>query len=866
MNSKFQVVDKTYEHNDSSKLDIPQIQINIESYDYPKRISNDKKEFNLGKLLDNTISSNNKAVDNYSWNEDISKCNNSFNSKNYIPKVSVEAGESSISKKKSFTQKYINALKQEDASLNHLMIKSKFYKGLSEGGRSAASNSNQSYMGYLDNSIFNCLEIEGPNLNEMEMDKIKVLHSPSTERNDVFKKKMEKRSPKRNSLFLPALSKQEGESNIKQEAYQNQDLLAHNVLENNLESHKINIRSSLSLDKIGIEKQFRVNDIKPYNQIFRNDNPSYSNQLDINSLSTQFDKQCNYKDNDIFNSSELDRKFLNNTENSSYGFQSYQPSQNLNSSYLQYMPSNVEVNSHYFYGNQLSEPSEFNKGFNRTPNNQYGGQSINNSVIGLGSIPYQPKSVNVRMTQLTNLLQTSKEQAGCRMLQKHIEESSEFANFVLYPQIKSHIVEISLDQFGNYLVQKLLEKLIPDHIHELSKIMIGSFKIIASSQFGTRVMQKLIEYIEINESRQLMIHALNADLVELANHSQANHVVSKILTKFPPEDIAPLNEIFIENLETIVKDKYGCCVIQKLIERSHEHIRRLIIENLLSNVSQYILDPFANYVLQLSVTYNYRNLNFQILNYVKQNFLFYSLEKFSSNVIEKALSFCSEDIRDEIIDLIQKSEEVTSKLLLDLYGNHILQKALIFANEKAKENILTYIAKYIDQLDKTTHGPKLKSRLLTSFSFLNTLLDENSTTKISFNSSVLPSKPKHSGKFNTRMFQDPQQTGNYIYHNQPSPYQIQLMKMGNPQIPQLSYHPNSYSYPNQVYQPQCYYPNLQGPYSGETMPNYQVGYNPIVYNPQVLPQQIYQQQYPYPSYEYPMYVGNHPESYYLNSK
>lgn len=859
MNSNFLVVDKACENEESPKVEMPPNLISIPVCESTK----DAAVENFRMLLDSTFSSKAKMADNYSWNEDISKCSASFNSKNYIPKISIEGGTSAVLKKKSFTQKYINTIKQEDSSLNYNMIKSKFYKEMSDGCKSVASNSNQSYMGYLDNSIFNCLEIEGPNLNDMEMDKLRILHSPSTERNVIIKRQVDKKSPinKRNSLFLPVLPKSKKEVNDCDYLSNQDSFTSLKIVEHTQEN--LNTKSESRFSPSGLQKSIPKN-------LFEAPEMTGGNLQYADNLTSQFERQCLIQDSAKFSNLEYKNPIEGN--DGFYGFHAantYQPSQNLNSSYLQYMPSTVDSGNNFYYNNQNNENTNYNPSFVKpVTQSQYPVKPALQPTTGIGGT-FQQMQGGYMINQMTNILQASKEQAGCRMLQKQIEESTEFANLILYPQIKPHIVEISIDQFGNYLIQRLFEKLLPDRINEISKIMMGSFKIVSTSQFGTRVIQKLIDYVENKETKAVIIQALKIHLILLANHSQGNHVISKILSKFGPDEIAPLNNIFLENLESIVKDKYGCCVIQKLIERSHEPFREIIITYLLNNVQKYILDPFANYVLQLSVTFNYRHLNFKILDYVKHNFLYFALEKYSSNVIEKSLSFCTDDIRNEIIDIIQKSEEVTSKLLLDLYGNHILQKALTFANEKAKEKILDCIAKYVESLDKTTHGPKLKARLLSSFSYLNTLLGVESFT----NKSQVQYPQLNKGKqfaglpnVNPKIIQEGGNFNNYIAQpNLQNQYQVQYLNYGN-QIPQLNYQPNTFGYQNQMYQPSpMYYPNMQNPYSND-LNSYKIGHNQMMYNHSLLPQQVYQN-YPYTNYEYPpMYVGNPQEGYYLNSK
>eukprot|EP00340_Litonotus_pictus_P010928 CAMPEP_0170537786 /NCGR_PEP_ID=MMETSP0209-20121228/102927_1 /TAXON_ID=665100 ORGANISM="Litonotus pictus, Strain P1" /NCGR_SAMPLE_ID=MMETSP0209 /ASSEMBLY_ACC=CAM_ASM_000301 /LENGTH=825 /DNA_ID=CAMNT_0010839361 /DNA_START=1 /DNA_END=2479 /DNA_ORIENTATION=- len=351
---------------------------------------------------------------------------------------------------------------------------------------------------------------------------------------------------------------------------------------------------------------------------------------------------------------------------------------------------------------------------------------------------------------IENVLSLSKEQLGCRKLQKILEDNKSVGSILIYPKIKNNINETIIDQFGNYLIQKLIETLSIQQIKEMVSHVARDIKAICNNQFGTRVLQKLIDYLTTREMRAEFIQALNNQiLLSIILNSQGNHVISKMISKFPSEELMPLYETFQFNLEQITKDKFGCCVIQKMIERSSPDFREKLIGGLMTNVGKYIHDPFANYVLQLSVTFNYKTLNSNIIRYVKGNFLFFALEKFSSNVIERSLSFCEDYVRDELISFIESNEEIVSKLLLDLYGNHILQKALVFASERGKERMLNIISGYLDSLDSVPHGNKLKTRLLTNYPSLGVKVNTNKTIKAS--SGNLPNNnSKINNNFNTQ--------------------------------------------------------------------------------------------------------------------
>lgn len=56
------------------------------------------------------------------------------------------------------------------------------------------------------------------------------------------------------------------------------------------------------------------------------------------------------------------------------------------------------------------------------------------------------------------VMQVAQDQNGCRFLQRKFDEGGSQAVGVVFDEIQENIVELMKDPFGNYLVQKLLDR------------------------------------------------------------------------------------------------------------------------------------------------------------------------------------------------------------------------------------------------------------------------------------------------------------------------------------------------------------------------------------------------------------------------
>ena len=52
----------------------------------------------------------------------------------------------------------------------------------------------------------------------------------------------------------------------------------------------------------------------------------------------------------------------------------------------------------------------------------------------------------------------AKDQNGCRFLQRKFDEGGAAAIGAVLPEVLEHLIELMMDPFGNYLIQKLLDR------------------------------------------------------------------------------------------------------------------------------------------------------------------------------------------------------------------------------------------------------------------------------------------------------------------------------------------------------------------------------------------------------------------------
>ena len=125
----------------------------------------------------------------------------------------------------------------------------------------------------------------------------------------------------------------------------------------------------------------------------------------------------------------------------------------------------------------------------------------------------------------------AKDQNGCRFLQRKFDEGGPIAISKVLPEVLANLIELMMDPFGNYLIQKLLDRCSEDQRLQAwrrqaatrllkrkgrltnfnSKLLWGPTQVllkaaekkelvnVALNTHGTRAVQKLIETLTTRE-------------------------------------------------------------------------------------------------------------------------------------------------------------------------------------------------------------------------------------------------------------------------------------------------------------------------------------------------------------------------------
>ena len=441
----------------------------------------------------------------------------------------------------------------------------------------------------------------------------------------------------------------------------------------------------------------------------------------------------NYFENPIYyNQNNMEQFVIQNNPIVNVNVNTSIPSQTIN-----YYPQ-INKNQNFINMFMLNQQKNSQSIFSLNENNNY--QNKKKNSISNIKINYSSLSIN---ELIKNCVEICKEQSGCRLIQKKIEEQPEIASKIIN-HLFQNILEIVNNSFGNYLIQKLFDYMNKEQFLQfLALIKIDLYQICINS-YGTRVIQKVIDYLNSDILLNTFMNILKQTIKGIIIDINGSHIILKLFTlknKFINSIL--LNEI-CDNILSIAKDKHGCCVLQKCFDKLNIEDKKIIVDNLLKNCKELISDKCGNYIIQFIISFNDENIMEFINNIVITDIENFSKQKFSSNVVEKILEKAPDKICKVLIKSL-KDENIILSILFDKFGNYVLQKSLQRADKETQKFILKIIAPHLYKLKYYSFGLKLYSRLIINYSYLGQIILEKGNIS---NNNIQNNINKYTNNFN----------------------------------------------------------------------------------------------------------------------
>ena len=494
-----------------------------------------------------------------------------------------------------------------------------------------------------------------------------------------------------------------------------------NMIGNN-NTQNLNYISGMNINctNLNINNYSGLNQIDQGNNFqSKNQNPSYyyPNKNNNNNMPFMQDYQQNNNFNN--NNNNYQNNMYNNNNYQGNNFMDQYNGMNNNNNYYN-IPNNMEqgysfssnndnnINNYVFSMRNIDSSNK--KDYSKKGSNNYPQNDKRKKIKKLENSMYMNKPLSF-LAQ--NIIVLGKDQSACRYIQKLISENPTETLRIFYGPICDNILQLINDQFGNYLIQKILTYLNEDQLINILKLISFQFFEICCNNHGTRVLQKFMDYSKTPKVVNSFYHLLKPLIAPLLKELKGTFIVQKF-AKVYPDYQDEINEIIIQNSPDLSTHRHGCCVIQNYLELKDPVMTPRLLDKLIEKCLLLIVDQFGNYVIQTILLMGIKKYGNKLAENIAQNIVYYAKHKYSSNVVEKCFDYCDGIYLYNLMMNVQRKENLR-ELILDEHGNYVVQKVLLLSDSKTKVAMLKLIVPLFDQLKARSYGERVINKLYATY-------------------------------------------------------------------------------------------------------------------------------------------------------
>ena len=352
-----------------------------------------------------------------------------------------------------------------------------------------------------------------------------------------------------------------------------------------------------------------------------------------------------------------------------------------------------------------------------TPSNSRGpsprsSPTPNDVIATLYAAPQRPPLDEL----LGNVRRLSRDQVGCRLLQQALDEEGPLAATMILEEGLSFWGEAMVDPFGNYLFQKILEKITPSERVILVRSVSTRLVNASLNLHGTRSVQKVVELCASDEpimvaknkkhssssetidhpetAASILTRSLTPAAARLCIDSHGNHVIQRILLKLPQEHSHFVFEAVAASVGDVARHRHGCCVIQRCLDSPPSDARSHLVDRIVEKALELMQDAYGNYVVQYVLDVCGDKDVHVVCESVVGRVNSLAIQKFSSNVVEKCLERCTDKVREQYLDELSDPDRIR-ELMMDPFGNYVIQRALSVATHAQATRLVDAIRPHL---------------------------------------------------------------------------------------------------------------------------------------------------------------------------
>lgn len=234
------------------------------------------------------------------------------------------------------------------------------------------------------------------------------------------------------------------------------------------------------------------------------------------------------------------------------------------------------------------------------------------------------------------------------------------------------ICELLLDMEKETLISRLED----EESREASlELLLKDLLPMALNKDGCRVVQKALDVADSTQ-RSKLLSAIQPHVVSLYQSPHGNYVITKVIEQLPAANLGGIvSELEKHGFEEVAKHRFGCRVLERLIEHCEEKDLSGLIAVVKAQASMLSRHQYANFVVQHLFEHSPSQRSALLKSFLDQVPQL-AMHRVASHVVQRALSYSEQDDQYALIQTMLKAEGETAleKVAVGHYGSYVVEQ------------------------------------------------------------------------------------------------------------------------------------------------------------------------------------------------
>ena len=287
------------------------------------------------------------------------------------------------------------------------------------------------------------------------------------------------------------------------------------------------------------------------------------------------------------------------------------------------------------------------------------------------NIPNNKNSMNIGKTNnINNFLIIFKNQKLTKEYQKKLETASMDTIENVVNELSGKYRLAIKNKNGNYFCSDLIKKCNKEQRLKILKELSNTISQDSIDEFGSHVIQKLIEFASGEEEYNLLLFSFNDSnsILKTSMNPNGTYIIQKLIVHIPEKFRMKFNLIFVNFVLTLSKDAYGVFTVKKFIGYTqNELIRKQLLSSIYNNILYISTNEYGNYLVQYLLEKWWKSQEgIYLKKIIFSKFLILASNYYSSFICDLFYKLCNDDEKKTLTTFIKTN----NKMLNDIYKNN----------------------------------------------------------------------------------------------------------------------------------------------------------------------------------------------------